>query len=454
MSGSPRRMRGPASEELVPAKRLEVGVIGLRWLAVGFGVLENLTVARAPGSTPDYTVPLGFGLVAILAIANLAISVLTERADRPSAVRRIGAAAFAIDIAVITGLVWTYTTPRNSLWVIAYVLPLEGALRFGLVGALLPIAIAVATEPMREFALSARYDVVAQPWAIVFRVGVDTVVAVVAGLMARSLRREAEGARDRAWLAEEAAVRLQELDQMKSDFVAITSHELRTPLAAIRGFVNTILRRIDQLSADEVREFLAIVDQQTDRLIRLVEDLLVVSKIEAGKLGFDPQTIEPVHFLAHVVRGLAEGAARVRVETPDALPTFVADANRLGQVLVNLLQNALKFSSPGLPVRLIAGIETSDDGELLRFDVIDRGVGIAREESQAIFERFHQTEAASTRQAEGTGLGLYITKKLVEAMEGSISVESEVGRGSTFTVRLPLRRSPAPARPSEAAPVG
>jgi signal transduction histidine kinase len=218
--------------------------------------------------------------------------------------------------------------------------------------------------------------------------------------------------------------------------------------------VNTILRRIDQLSADEVREFLAIVDQQTDRLIRLVEDLLVVSKIEAGKLGFDAQTIEPVHFLAHVVRGLADGAARVRVETPDALPTFVADANRLGQILVNLLQNALKFSSPGLPVRLIAGIETSDDGELLRFDVIDRGVGIAPEESQAIFERFHQTEAASTRQAEGTGLGLYITKKLVEAMEGSISVESEVGRGSTFTVRLPLRRSQAPARPSEAAPVG
>src|SRR5512132_1781995 len=119
-------MRGPASEELMPAKRLEVGVIGLRWLAVGFGVLESLTVARTPGSTPDYTVPLGFGLVAILAIANLAISVLTERADRPSAVRRIGAAAFAIDIAVITGLVWTYTTPRNSLWVIAYVLPLEG----------------------------------------------------------------------------------------------------------------------------------------------------------------------------------------------------------------------------------------------------------------------------------------------------------------------------------------
>ncbi|MGZ4108245.1 MAG: ATP-binding protein [Actinomycetota bacterium] len=116
--------------------------------------------------------------------------------------------------------------------------------------------------------------------------------------------------------------------------------------------------------------------------------------------------------------------------------------------------NALKFSSSDRPVRLVAAIEASDDGELLRFDVVDEGVGIAREEFQVIFERFHQTEAASTRQAEGTGLGLYITKKLVEAMQGSISVESEVGRGSTFTIRLPLRRSPVPARPSEAAPVG
>jgi signal transduction histidine kinase len=446
--------RGPASEDLVSAKRLEVGLVGLRWLAVGFGVLESLIAASRGGSTPDYTVPLGFALVAILAVANVAISILTERTRRVRGLRRIGAVAFAIDIVVVTGFVWTYTTPRNSLWVIAYVLPLEGALRFGLAGALLPIVIAAATEPMREFALSARYGLTPQPWAIVFRVGVDVVVATVAGLMARSLRLEAQRARDRAWLAEEAARRLRELDDMKSDFVAITSHELRTPLAAIRGFVNTILRRIDQLSPDEVREFLNIVDHQTDRLIRLVEDLLVVSRIEAGKLGFDPQAIDPDAFLASVVRGLGEGAARVRLEPVGSLPTFVADPNRLGQVLTNLLQNALKFSAAGEPVRLVAAVERGAAGEWMRFDVADEGVGIAPEDFTAIFERFHQTEAASTRQAEGTGLGLYITRKLVEAMEGSIGVDSQIGRGSTFTVRLPLRRSPVPARPSEAARVG
>jgi signal transduction histidine kinase len=445
-------VRGPASEELLPAKRLEIGLIGLRWLAVGFGVLESLAVARSPGASPDYTVPLGFALVAILAVANVLVSVLTERAKGPGGIRRIGVAAFAIDIAVLTGLIWTYSTPRNSLWVIAYVLPLEGALRFGLVGALLPIAVAAVVEPLRETALSARLDVAVQPWAIVFRVGVEAVVALVAGLMARSLRLEAERARDRAWLAEEAANRLQELDQMKSDFVAITSHELRTPLAAVRGFVNTLLRRIDELSAGEVREFLGIVDHQTARLIRLVEDLLVVSRIEGGKLGFDPQPIDARAFLEQVVRGLGDEGSRVRMEADELVPTFVADPNRLGQVLTNLLQNALKFSRR--PVLVSCREEAADPRELIRFDVTDEGVGIAPEDMDAIFERFHQIEAASTRQAEGAGLGLYITKKLVEAMDGSIVVASEVGRGSTFTVRLPLRRSPVPARPSEEAPVG
>ena len=443
-----------ASEALVAAKRLEVALIGLRWLAVAFGVLESVAVARSPGSAPGYTVPVGFGLVAVLAAANVAVSILTERADHVAGVRRIGLVAFLIDIAVVTGLVWMYTKPRNSMWVIGYVLPLEGALRFGLAGALLPLALAYICEPLREVALSARYGYTAQPTAIAFRVGVETVVAVVAGLMARSLRREAESARDRAWLAEQAAERMRELDEMKSDFVAITSHELRTPLAAIRGFTNTLLRRMDQLSTGEVREFLGIVDLQTERLIRLVEDLLVVSRIEAGELGFEPRPVEPRGLLDAVVAGLGDGAARVSVDVADDVPAFVADPNRLGQVLTNLAQNALKFSPDDRPVTISASIEADGDAEVVRFDVVDHGVGIAPEEFGRIFERFQQTESASTRKAEGTGLGLYITRRLVEAMDGAITLVSEVGHGSTFTVRLPLRRSSAPARPSEAARAG
>ncbi len=415
--GTASAAMGASPEDLLRAKRLEVGLIGLRWLAVGFGVLQSVAAARSTSPAPGYSVPVGFALVALLGIANVVVSVLTERAGGLETLRRIGAVVFGVDIAVVTGLVWTYTTPGNSLWVIAYVLPLEGALRFGLVGAALPLLVALVAEPLRDIATSARHGLEPQPWAIVFRVGVESVVAVVAGLMARSLRREAERARDRAWLAEEAARRLRELDDMKSDFVAITSHELRTPLAAVRGFVTTLLRRIDRLSPEEVREFLGIVDQQTDRLIHLVEDLLVVTRIEAGKLRFDPDRIEPEPFLRQVVRGLGDGATRVRIAIDARTPAFVADPHRLGQVLTNLLHNALKFSSAESPVTVAACVEGEGRAERLRFDVVDRGVGIGPEDLDRVFERFHQTEATSTRRAEGAGLGLYITKKLVEAMD-------------------------------------
>jgi signal transduction histidine kinase len=138
------------------------------------------------------------------------------------------------------------------------------------------------------------------------------------------------------------------------------------------------------------------------------------------------------------------------VQTRVRLEGFSADAHRVEQILTNLLQNALKFSLPPEAVLL----SVTSDGQHAVFRVSDRGVGIAREDLGPIFERFHQTDAATTRRAEGAGLGLYITRKLVEAMEGRIEVDSVVGAGSTFTVRLPLARPTAPARPSAAAQAG
>jgi signal transduction histidine kinase len=249
---------------------------------------------------------------------------------------------------------------------------------------------------------------------------------------------------------EETLQRLRELDEMKSDFVAITSHELRTPLAAVRGFVNTLRRRLGELSPEEVEEFLGIVDQQTDRLIRLVEDLLVVSRIEAGKIAFHPESIDAPAFLEGVVQGLGEGTRRVEVFCDPTTPErMFVDPHRLGQVLTNLLQNALKFSPSAEPVALRARA----DGERVTFAVTDHGVGIPADEQSRIFERFHQTDAATTRKAEGAGLGLYITRRLIEAMGGTIALTSEVGKGSTFSVRLPATQaaSPAPAQQSAAA---
>jgi signal transduction histidine kinase len=248
---------------------------------------------------------------------------------------------------------------------------------------------------------------------------------------------------------EETLQRLRELDLMKSDFVAITSHELRTPLAAIRGFVDMLRRRGSELSAEETEEFLGIISIQTDRLVRLVEDLLVVSKIEAGKLTLEPEEVATQSLVEQVVQGLGDGGGRVRPELgPTAPDRLVVDPQRLMQVLTNLLQNALKYSPAELPV--VLAVASGAEGTVT-FGVRDGGPGIAPDELERIFERFHQTESAQTRRSEGFGLGLYITKRLVEAMGGWISVDSEVGRGSTFAVTLPaVRTLPAPATPSAA----
>jgi signal transduction histidine kinase len=243
--------------------------------------------------------------------------------------------------------------------------------------------------------------------------------------------------------------RLRELDEMKSDFVAITSHELRTPLSGIRGFVEMLLRRGTELTPEQRDEYLGIVLTQADRLIRLVDDLLVVSRVEAGKLTLEPSELEIRGLLRQVTDGLGEANVRIRIEEePDAPQRMVADPNRLTQVLTNLLHNAVKFSPVDAPVVMRWRMPVEGT---VAFDVIDRGSGIPQADVGRIFERFHQRESSMTH-TEGFGLGLYITKLLTEAMGGWIDVTSSIGDGSIFTVTLPAVRSlPAPARPPAAA---
>ena len=235
---------------------------------------------------------------------------------------------------------------------------------------------------------------------------------------------------------------------MKTDFVAITSHELRTPLAGIRGFVDMLLRRGDALSTDEHEEYLGIVLTQTDRLIRLVDDLLIVSRIEGGALMLEPTNVEVRAVVEQVAAGLgADGARLVLEAAPDAPTTLVLDANRLIQILTNLAHNAIKFSPAEAPV--IVRWDAPAVGTVV-FEVIDRGAGIPPEDLELIFERFRQ-RGDSRSHSEGFGLGLYITKLLTEAMGGWIDVAPSLDGGTVFRVTLPESRSlPTPARRSAA----
>ncbi len=183
-------------------------------------------------------------------------------------------------------------------------------------------------------------------------------------------------------------------------------------------------------------------------MIRLVDDLLIVSRVEAGMLSLEPGEVEIRPLLEQVVRGLGEAARRVLVQQgTDAPERIVVDPNRLTQVITNLVHNATKFSPEDseIVLRWRAPAEGT-----VAFDVIDRGGGIPGDDLERIFDRFQQRES-SMAHAEGFGLGLYITKLLTEAMGGWVNVSSQMGEGSTFTVTLPSARTlPAPARPSAA----
>jgi signal transduction histidine kinase len=591
--------------DLEQARRLERGLIQVRTFAAILGFyLVSQTNGGPPPHASDLVLALGYGLVGILAAGNAVIWLATRRATTVQGMRRIGLAAFAFDAGVLFALAWTFSyDPKDSTWVVIYILPLEGALRYRLAGAIASVAMTLVNETAREVYLAARFT--GYPFLVAnvaFRVGIQAIIAAVAGFMARSLERQAIRAEDEARRAEavanrermarrelaafntailtgvaavdldrsirlmaeaigrdlgyetftillregdhlvvkgmsglpfyedriamglgvtgavaatgravivrdvstfpdyievdpeirsemtapmrigeeiigvldvesrrldafdqtaldglvrladqialvahsnrlfsqqtETVARLQELDQMKSDFVAITSHELRTPITAIRGFIKTLLRNKDHLPSDQVASFMGIIDRQSERLAGLVEDLLLVSKIEAGSIRLAPQPVELGPFVHETVESIGpDAASRVEVVLDDDGADVCIDPQRVEQILRNLLDNALKFSPAESRVRL----EGRTQGDQVVFAVTDRGPGIRSEDLPLIFDRFHQVGEVLSREQEGAGLGLYITKQLVEAMAGTVEVVSTPGQGSTFTVRIPRR---------------
>jgi PAS domain S-box-containing protein len=226
-------------------------------------------------------------------------------------------------------------------------------------------------------------------------------------------------------------------DQVKSDFVSSVSHELRTPLASILGYLEILAsREIGELTELQ-SEFLGIIDTNAHRLLSLIDDLLTLAGLENGKLTM---RFEPVD-LGEVVFGdvqalrpeLDEHGHEIHVDLPDRAVVVSADVHRCGQVVANLLANAVKFTPEGgrISVRLAEA-----DG-IAELTVEDSGIGISEEDLGSLFERFFRARSATEQAIPGTGLGLAISKGIVEAHGGTLTVESELGRGSAFTVRIP-----------------
>ena len=233
-------------------------------------------------------------------------------------------------------------------------------------------------------------------------------------------------------LTEERAV-----EQLKSDFVSTVSHELRTPLAAIYGAAMT-LRREDVVLGDEQREgMLAVIAGESERLARIVNDILLASRLDSGAAAFDIGRADAIE-IARAVIAAAETHLPAGIDLVLTAPAqdlhVAADPDGLRQVLVNLVENAVKYSPDGGRVEL----ELEPGHERMRFAVRDRGLGIPAAEQERIFEKFYRLDPNLSRGVGGTGLGLYICREIVRGMGGRIRVESDRGRGSTFSFELPL----------------
>jgi signal transduction histidine kinase len=228
---------------------------------------------------------------------------------------------------------------------------------------------------------------------------------------------------------------LRELDRLKDEFIDLVSHELRTPLASIIGFVEVL--REEGMSGPDADQCTEVIERNATRLQRLVADLLLLSQIQSGKMAMDFRSADLAGIAVGAVERLRPEADHKRIDlvlsvTTD-MPPLAVDPTRMAQLLGNLLSNAVKFTPDGGKVEVRLGTE----GDQAVLEVADSGIGIPAADRERIFDRFFRTALATQQAIQGTGLGLAITKAIVEAHNGTIAVDSDEGRGSTFTVRLP-----------------
>jgi len=226
------------------------------------------------------------------------------------------------------------------------------------------------------------------------------------------------------------------IDKMKSSFVAMASHELRTPLTAIKGFVSTLIID-DEFNPEERREFYGIIDQECDRLTRLINDLLNTARIDAQ------ESLKP-HYTNVAIRQVLDKVVMLQRQTttrhtivldaPATMPIIVGDEDKLDQIFTNLINNSIKYSPNGGQIT----VHATNEGDTLLFGIEDQGLGIPKDHLVKVFDKFHRVNNEDNRKIYGTGLGLFLVRHLVETVHlGKIWVDSEQGKGSTFWFRIP-----------------
>ena len=233
------------------------------------------------------------------------------------------------------------------------------------------------------------------------------------------------------------------LDDARREFVANVSHELRTPLTNIRSYTETLLDAAGDIPLDTEKQFLGVISSESERMARIVTDLLTLSKLDYGRMELRMTRFPLADMLRNVANAMKltaeDSGHELKVNTPDDLPAIVGDRERIEQVVVNILSNAVKYTPAGGHIRLSA---CAVPNNRVRITVEDDGVGIPAADVPRLFERFYRVDKARSRAAGGTGLGLAIAKEIVEQHEGKIALASEYGKGTTVTITLPTDLTP------------
>ncbi len=223
-------------------------------------------------------------------------------------------------------------------------------------------------------------------------------------------------------------------DSVKDEFISTVSHEMRTPLTSIRGFSQTLLSSWDKIDDENKKKFIKIIEEQSNRLIHLVENILTVSKVSAENFVMKKVNINSAVLAIMPIFYEQYKSHKFQLDLDKNLPCALLDEDKIQQVLTNLIDNAAKYSEDGTVVTITTG--TSDGKVFIK--VRDEGVGIKEEDIPKLFQKFSRLENHLTSKTQGNGLGLYITKQITEKMSGEINVTSKIGEGTTFDVNFKI----------------
>jgi signal transduction histidine kinase len=387
-----------------------------RWIATPWVFVQVLTYSTLPYPAGVRTRALI--LATALPLGNAVLWFLRRLVRTRRDARSLSLGGLAFDILVASAFVWLFAFDQiSAIWAVLFILPLEGALLFSLVGALGAWAAVTLLYAGREVWASSRYGFPVLEESVSFRMGIGLLIALVAGLMARDLLRQ------RARVTR-ALDDLRRVDALRATLVSTLAHDVRNPLTAIRGALQTLRSRRDRMEPEQAGHLLKVADHQSERLERLSLGLLELARLERGTL---PLQVEDVALRPAVERAMAflSDGAKVEVRVPPE--TMVrADPARLEQVLVNLTSNALEHGQAPFI------IEASQQDGWVTLEVCDRGDGVPPERRNSLFEPFRSRDAGSS-----VGLGLAIVKGLVEAHGGRVAYRPNDPQGSRFRVELP-----------------